>query len=304
MKVIRAGTLGFCMGVRRAVEMALAVSDKVSATTSDKASVYTLGPLIHNPRVLEMLEKRGIVCLNEGEVPNDFSHDKPHEKPALLIRAHGVSPLVEVELTRLGVDIIDATCPHVKVSQQMTRSFAERGYRVFLAGEENHAEIAGLRGYAQTGIAHNRPCLLAANPKEAEAAALELFRQAPEAKTALIGQTTISPEEYRAIGEKIRQYFPSLEIVNSICGATRERQDALRELCGKVDTVIIAGGRESANTRRLLSLALELGKPAWLVEAPEDIPPEVAAYKTVGLSAGASTPDELISEIENVLKAK
>ena len=273
------------MGVRRAVEMVL--------KASEEASVYTLGPLIHNPIVLEMLKKRGIVCLNEGEIPCDAS--------TVLIRAHGISPLVEEELARQGLEIIDATCPHVKVSQQTARSFAKRGYRVFLAGEENHAEIAGLKGYAQAGITQDGLCLLAANPTEAEAAALELFRREPEAKTALIGQTTIRAEEYRAIGEKIRQYFPSLEIVNSICGATRERQEALRELCGKVDALVIVGGSESANTRRLLSLALELGKPAWLVERPEDIPPEIAAYKTVGLSAGASTPDELIDDIEAML---
>ena len=320
MKVIRAGTLGFCMGVRRAVEMAMSVSDTVSATVSDtvsdevsatvsdkaseEASVYTLGPLIHNPRVLEMLKNRGVVCLNEGEVPRNLSRDKPHDKPTVLIRAHGVSPLVEADLAQQGMTVLDATCPNVKVSQQKVRSFAERGYRLFLAGEENHAEIAGLKGYAFAGVSQDGLCLLAANPTEAEAAALELFRREPGAKTVLIGQTTIRAEEYFSIGEKIRQYFPSLEIVNSICGATRERQEALRELCGKVDAVLVAGGSGSANTRRLLSLALELGKPAWLVQAPEDIPPEISAYKTVGLSAGASTPDGLIDEIENALKAK
>jgi 4-hydroxy-3-methylbut-2-enyl diphosphate reductase len=141
------------------------------------------------------------------------------------------------------------------------------------------------------------------NAAEAGLAAAGLARDNRDAKTALIGQTTIESEEYGAIGEEIRRFFPDLEIMNTICGATLERQKALRELCPKVDAVIIAGGRDSANTRRLLSIALELGKPAWLVESADDIPPEIKTYKTVGLSAGASTPESLIDEIEETLKA-
>jgi 4-hydroxy-3-methylbut-2-enyl diphosphate reductase len=142
-----------------------------------------------------------------------------------------------------------------------------------------------------------------AESNEAARAAGELYRDNPGAKTALIGQTTISSEEYRAIGEGIKKFFPALEVVDSICGATRDRQESLRELCGEVDAVIVAGGRLSANTRRLLFIAGEQGKPAWLVETPEDIPAEIAAYNTVGLCAGASTPDETIGTIEKALLA-
>jgi 4-hydroxy-3-methylbut-2-enyl diphosphate reductase len=141
------------------------------------------------------------------------------------------------------------------------------------------------------------------NPEEAESTAGELARIEPGVKTVLIGQTTISSEEYRVIGDTIKKFFPGLEIINTICSATADRQQALRKLCDAVDAVIIAGGRDSANTRRLFSLAGELGKPAWIAESPAELPPGMAAYRTVGLCAGASTPDDLIDKIEEALKA-
>jgi 4-hydroxy-3-methylbut-2-enyl diphosphate reductase len=290
MKIIRAKTLGFCTGVRRAVEMAWQAS-------SGSEPVYTLGSLIHNSRVLESLSERGIICLEENEIPSAM------ENAVVIIRAHGVSPSVQRVLAKQGLTILDATCPHVKISQSRARDFAERGYRIFLAGEENHAEIEGIRGYAEddsTDIV-SPLCFVVSNPVEAGSAAEDLYRREPQARTALIGQTTIRLEEYNAIGELIRQFFPALDVVDSICGATAERQEALRDLCAAVDAVIIVGSRESANTKRLLSLAGELGKPAWLTETPADIPPEISGYETVGISAGASTPDCLIDEVEKAL---
>lgn len=275
------------MGVRRAVETAWRESGQTGA-------VYTVGPLIHNPEVLEALKGQGVKILNDGEFP------PPGGNPSVIIRAHGIPPETEAELARRGCRIIDATCPRVKASQMKARSFAEKGYKVFLAGEKNHGEITGIRGYAEStgGVSS---CVVVGNPNEAEKAAEELFRRESGAKTVLIGQTTISPGEYSAIGEQLKKFFPNIEILETICGATADRQEALRELESRVDAVIVAGGRESSNTRRLLSLALELGKPAWLVEKPEELPPEIRRYNIVGLSAGASTPDSLIVEIENLI---
>ena len=293
MKVIRARVLGFCSGVRRAVDIAQQVSSVAGNSIGNK-HVYTLGPLIHNARVLESLRERGITCLEDGGIP------ALPESSSVIIRAHGVSPAVEQELVRRGITVIDATCPHVKTSQSKAREFAERGCLVFLAGEEKHAEIEGIRGYAEDSLGVSRFCVVS-SPAEAEAAAAELHCREPQAETVLIGQTTMRAEEYRLIGEKIRQFFPSLEIVDSVCGATTERQKALRELCVDVDALVIVGSGESANTKRLLSLAVELGKPAWLAETPADVPQEIGAYKTVGISAGASTPDSLITEVEQAL---
>ena len=298
MIVVRAQVLGFCMGVSRAVETA-------QRESSAGYPVYTFGPLIHNPKVLDDLEKRGVRILEEGDIPPGNS--------TVIIRAHGISPQAESALKKRGVRVLDATCPHVKVSQKKAQAFAENGYAVFLAGGEDHAEIAGIRGYVEAGLPGREPrsadpdaggapaCHVVGNPAEAEKAAGDLFRRDSVARTVLIGQTTISAGEYMAIGERIRRFFPSLEVLDTICGATADRQEALRGLSAKVDALVIAGGRDSANTRRLLSLARELGKPAWLVEDAADLPPEIASFRTVGLSAGASTPGSLVGQIEEAL---
>ena len=301
MRVIRAEVLGFCMGVRRAVEMALRVSEQAEPLQAeylqaDYSAVYTLGPLIHNPGILQMLKEREVICLEEGSDHYEETLRQLPQGSTVIIRAHGVSPLVEKTFTEHGLKVLDATCPHVKASQHKARFFSEKGYRIFLAGEENHAEITGIRGYAE-----GTPYFVIGNPAATELAAAELYRNEPSAKTALIGQTTISSEEYRVIGDEILRYFPKLEIINTICSATAERQKALWELCEKAEALVIAGGRESANTRRLLALAQNLGKPAWLVESAAGLPSEIWNYKTVGLSAGASTPDFLIDEIEEAL---
>jgi 4-hydroxy-3-methylbut-2-enyl diphosphate reductase len=239
---------------------------------------------------MEGLKKRGVEVLDEDKLPENLSGMR------VIIRAHGISPGLEAELLIRGARITDATCPRVKASQLKARDLTESGYKVFLAGEARHREIAGIRGYAPG-------CTVVASPAEAASVAETLFREAPGSRTALIGQTTISPDEYAAIGKAIQAYFPCLEIIGTICKATRDRQDALRELCGEVDVLVIAGGRESANTRRLFAIAKAMGKPALLVETAEEVPPGLAAYAKAGLSAGASTPDEVIRAIEEKIRA-
>jgi 4-hydroxy-3-methylbut-2-enyl diphosphate reductase len=285
IKVIRAQVLGFCMGVRRAVELACGEAKRSAGR------VYTLGPLIHNPQVLDDLQRRGISILNEHSIPEDL------RDVSVIIRAHGVGSKTEAELHRRGATVIDATCPRVKASQLKAAALAEAGYRLFLAGEERHAEIIGIRGYAEAAPF----CAIVGNALEAEKAAAALYRETPDAKTALIGQTTISAEEYQAIGGAIAAFFPRLEIAQTICPATRERQDSLRELADKTDAIIVAGGKESANTRRLLSIAEAAGKVCAIVETPEDIPRDFFGFKTIGLAAGASTPDLVIDAVERAL---
>jgi 4-hydroxy-3-methylbut-2-enyl diphosphate reductase len=187
------------------------------------------------------------------------------------------------------------------------KQLAGSGYHVFLAGERRHGEIIGIQGYVEQGYGERgaacpaSSCTVVAGVEEAEEAARLLRERQGDLPCALLAQTTISPEEYEKIGGAIRNYFPSLMIVNTICGATRDRQEALRELCAGVEAVIIAGGRESANTRRLLAIARNSGVPAWLVETQADLPEEIWNYAVVGLSAGASTPDSIIMDIERAL---
>jgi 4-hydroxy-3-methylbut-2-enyl diphosphate reductase len=283
MRVIRARVLGFCMGVRRAVEMAEA--------ELARRGVRSMGPLIHNPRVLASLRKGGLEILDEGALPPDLGGLR------VILRAHGVSPSLEDELRRRGAALVDATCPRVKKNQLKARSLSEAGFFLFIAGEERHGEVAGLRGYAPGAP-------VVSGPEEAARAAAALARERPGARTALIGQTTIGAGEYGAVGAAIRALFPGLVTVDSICPATRERQEALAELCSRVDAVFVAGGRASSNTRRLLDIARSLGKPARLVESAAEIDAAgLAGCRTLGLGAGASTPDSDIAEIEAALSA-
>jgi len=279
------------MGVRRAVELACNEAER-----SDH--VYTLGPLIHNPQVLEDLKRRGIEILDENALSSpNAALPQPY---TIIIRAHGVGPHTEAALRKRGAAIIDATCPRVKASQLKAAAYAKAGYSLFLAGEETHAEVIGIRDYFTTGI-HEPTCHVVGNAAEAKEAAAALQAQISDAKTALIGQTTISMEEYQAIGNAIARFFPNLEIAQTICAATRERQDSLRELLDMVDALIIVGGKDSANTRRLFAIAEKSGKPCVLVETAADIPPDFynyAATGAIGLSAGASTPDAVIDAIE------
>jgi len=292
MTIIRARVLGFCMGVRRAVELTIEQARKAA---EEGSHLYTLGHLIHNPQVLADLEKRGVITLEQ----NSFEQiqDKGNNR-RVIIRAHGISPETENRLRGTGCGIIDATCPNVKKNQLKTRELSRAGYSLFLAGDHSHAEIEGITGYASSAPF----CKAVINARQARDAACDLYQTNSNAKTALIGQTTISEEEYVNIGNEIKKYFPNLEIINTICAATAERQQALRELLTATDAVIIAGGKESANTRRLLLIAQESGKPCAMIERVEEIPQNFYSFKTVGISAGASTPDSLINEIELALK--
>jgi 4-hydroxy-3-methylbut-2-enyl diphosphate reductase len=182
----------------------------------------------------------------------------------------------------------------VKASQKIVRALAESGFAVFIAGEKNHAEVAGLLGYCPDAI-------VIGSVADAEDAAKKINASA---KCALVAQTTFSAEEYAAIAAALKKYFPDIEIKQTICDATSERQEALRELSGTVDAIVVAGGKGSANTRRLLAIAKECGKTAFLAESAADIhAADFISCKTVGLCAGASTPDETIDEIEKALAA-
>jgi 4-hydroxy-3-methylbut-2-enyl diphosphate reductase len=286
MKVIRSGVLGFCMGVRQAIVLASREADSVKISGG---RVFTLGPLVHNPIALDDLKKQGVEELSK--IPRNIRDS------SFVICAHGIDPRLEEELRNKCARVVDATCPRVKESQLKAKALAEKGYVLFLAGDARHAEIIGILGYAgDAGI-------VVSNASEAEAAAKRLYETDKNAKTALLGQTTFSEDEYLSISEAVKKYFPDLEIVLTICAATGDRQRALRELLKKVDSVIIVGGKESANTRRLLAIALKSGKPCALVETAAEIPPAFNNYETVGLCAGASSPDSVIDEIERELAA-
>ncbi|NLK46151.1 MAG: 4-hydroxy-3-methylbut-2-enyl diphosphate reductase [Treponema sp.] len=284
MKIERAEVLGYCMGVRRAVEIA----EKACKENPDK-KIFTLGPLIHNNSALEIFKKKGINILKEdaGDLKNDFNNS------VVIVRAHGVMPIVIDNLKTKGVSVMDATCPRVLSSQKRAADYAKKGYTVFLAGDKNHGEIVGISGHARS---YGAECIVIEHKDDALA-----VQNVPE-KSVLLSQTTISKSEYDVIADVLKAKNSNIVILNTICPATNERQKALVKLCKNVDGVLIIGGKNSANTKRLLRTAQELCNHAFLIETAKEIPKLFFSLKRVGLTAGASTPDFVIDEVEAALE--
>ena len=296
MKVIRADVLGFCGGVRRAVTAA----EQALAQNTD-GRVYTLGPLIHNPVALNELARRGLHVL----VTSAF--DSLERQDTVLIRAHGVPPSMESDLRARCKAVINATCPLVTQSQKRAAAFAEKGYTIVFAGDKNHGEVVGIQGYAEeAAAAAGKKCefLLIRTADEARSLFADgkpVNADGSERRVVLLSQTTFSIKEWEVICTVMQKKIPGIEICSTICPATHERQDALVRLCGLVDGVIVIGGKNSSNTNRLFTTAQKLSPRAALIETADEIPPEFYQMKTVGISAGASTPDSVIDSVEDRL---
>lgn len=296
MKIIRAKILGFCAGVRRAVLAAEKALDQ-----NNNGQVYTLGPLIHNPVALEKLAKRNLKVLVESRIPLLNSCD------TVIIRAHGVPPETEIAIRQKGVNVINATCPLVTKSQKTAAEYASEGYVIFFAGDKNHGEVVGIEGYAREAARNAGKELhfvLIKDVEELKSSINQLSSSqvlASDSKIVLLSQTTFSIKMFDLLKEELLQSYPASKIISSICPATHERQDSLVELCAQVDGVIVIGGKNSANTNRLFATAEKLCKKAVLIEKPEEIPADFFELKTVGITAGASTPDDTIAAVEQRL---
>lgn len=283
MKVILANVLGYCMGVRRAVENAMSALEMYK-----NKKVYSLGPLIHNKTALDSLAEKGLLILEE----NDIS--KVDNESVVIIRAHGVSPIIMQELSVKKCIIINATCPRVVASQKMSKKYADENYTVILAGDKNHGEVTGIAGYA------GKSFVLVQDNNEA----LTYIKENSCKNAILLSQTTFSPVEFEKISNTLSRKIDNLKIMNTICPATRERQEALLKLCPKVEGILVVGGKNSANTKRLLQTASENCENAILIESADEIPNIFFQMKVVGITAGASTPDNVIQSVEEKLNMK
>ena len=228
MEIILADSLGFCMGVKRAVDMAYRALEK-----SDSQQVVTLGPLIHNQQEIERLSRDGIVVSDENTIP---------ENGAVVIRAHGVAPQAYSLLKARGLKIMDGTCPYVHYSQRKAMELRQEGYTVVIVGDKNHPEIRGILGYI------NDEALVVKSVEEAQI--LPAFE-----RVGTIAQTTISPRKYEAIIAALRENSKEVKVCETICDATEENQKAIRELSNEVDMLYVIGGRHSANSNKLVETA-------------------------------------------------
>ena len=282
MEIIRASVLGFCFGVRRAVELA-----EKSLLENPGKKVYSLGPLIHNETTLKALGNKGLMIIEEDDL------DKLPENSVVIIRAHGVAPNVIKILQSKNCKIVEATCPRVKASQKNVSKYTHNDDYVILTGDKNHGEVKGIAGYAGKNF------VLIQTAEEAKALSIP---DCDNKKVILLSQTTFSPKEFIEIENILKSKIKNLTVMNTICPATNERQEALAELCAQVDGVLVIGGKASANTIRLYQSAKANCKNAAHIQGAEGIPEEFFSMNKVGITAGASTPDSVIDSVEKALK--
>ena len=272
MEVLTAEHMGFCYGVRRAVDMAVTAPEKTGTP------VVTLGPLIHNPQMIERLKAQGI-----GVTDSLTSSGGA----AVLIRSHGVGPDVYDEAVRRQISLLDATCPHVKKAQLAAKAFADRGLQVVVAGERNHPEVKSILEWAG-------PDAVAVEK------ASDITGIVFERTVGIVSQTTLEREVFDEILAALRQFDIESEVNPTICLATEERQKAAMELAGRVDAMVVVGGRNSANTRHLAEVCRKAGAPTYHVETAAELEPEwFFGVKRAGITAGASTPDWIIEEVKH-----
>ena len=278
VEVLIAEHVGFCFGVKRAVKLAEESLKKA------KSNVFTLGPIIHNPQEVNRLKDLGVYPDN-GE---NFE-----EGDTVIIRSHGIPPEKEKELKKKGLNVIDATCPYVKAVHEAVCELTEEGYFVVLVGEKNHPEVIGTLGY-----------LKACNGKGIIVETLDDIKEALKyEKVGIVAQTTQNEQFFKEIVGEIALWVKEVKVINTICNATSLRQESVKKLAPEVDVMIIIGGKNSGNTRRLYHISKELNPKTYHIETAEELKPEwFAKVRRVGISAGASTPDWIIEEVKDKIK--
>lgn len=277
MEVLLADEFGFCFGVERAVEL---VED---ALAEGARPIRSLGPLIHNAQEMERLGAEGVSTI---DLPTEADGNT-----VAVIRAHGVTPDVQNELERRAAKVIDATCPFVTRVQHLAQRAAHEGRDVVVAGNPDHPEMIGVVGYAPQNTFVVR---------DAE----EVAGLPPLRAPLVVSQTTIKLQTFLEVAEAVREKSDTEpQVVNTICSATRDRQDAARALAGEVDVFYVIGGRHSSNSVKLLAVCQEQCKKSYLIETPAEInPADLKGAGRVGVTAGASTPNWLIEQVVTRLR--
>jgi len=282
MEIKIAKTAGFCTGVQRAMNILL------DTARLGKPPIYTFGPLIHNPQVIALLERRGIIALsNPDAVPIG----------TLVIRAHGIPPQTRKILKSKGFKLCDATCPHVAQVQSIVKSHSRKGYHIIIIGDKGHAEVAGILGFAE-GRGTVISCLSEVD------ALLKKMDQIGVDQICVVAQTTQNIEVFHRITKEICGRFPRAKIFNTICASTYKRQEEALNIARQVDAMVIVGGKNSANTVRLANMIRALPKPTFHIEVPIELPSrEMEKFDRIGVTAGASTPNWIIDGVTEKLNS-
>jgi len=274
MKIETAKHSGFCFGVKRAIQI-------VAETAQNNKKTVTLGPIIHNPQMVEFLMKKGLHSVDDIKDITDET---------VIIRSHGITAENYKLLVKRGLNIVDATCPFVKKAQEYAQKLTKDGYQLYILGEKDHPEVEALLSYIDDSA------VVVTNPDVD-------FKNPTQKKVALIAQTTQSEKKFESLAKKLIHVSEELHVVKTICNATILRQETTRNLAQKVDIMIVIGGKNSANTTRLAEIARTEGCNTFHIETEGEL--KEVWFKDVdyvGISAGASTPNWIINSVKEKIK--
>ncbi|MDO4302633.1 MAG: 4-hydroxy-3-methylbut-2-enyl diphosphate reductase [Bacillota bacterium] len=279
MQVILAKSAGFCFGVKRAVE-------KVYEQIDSGRKIYTYGPIIHNEEVVRDLEERGV------KVIEDEKELAGLKEGAVVIRSHGVPRRIYELIDQNGLECIDVTCPFVKRIHNIVEKESGEGRRIVIIGNDGHPEVEGIKGWSHT------PAAVIESVKEAEN-----FETDFSQPLCIVSQTTFNYNKFQELVEIFQKRGYNVTVVNTICNATEERQKEAGEIAAKVDAMIVIGGRHSSNTQKLYEICRGKCAATYFIQTLEDLHlelPKTAAL--VGITAGASTPNNIIEEVQNYVR--
>ena len=273
MKINIAKSAGFCFGVKRAVDTVY--------KESSKKNVYTFGPIIHNDEVVADLERQGVHVINDSE---DF---KSLSEGTIIIRSHGVSKAIYEEILNEGLDLVDATCPFVRKIHKIVERESGDGRVIIIIGNNHHPEVEGIMGWC-----HTHPIVIE-NREQAEGIELDA-----DTKISIVSQTTFNHNKFKYLVEIIRKKGYDITVVNTICNATHVRQVEAQKISSKVDGMIVIGGKNSSNTQKLYDICRNECENTFYVQTVKDLNlHELKSLKSIGITAGASTPKNIIEEV-------
>lgn len=279
MEVILAKSAGFCFGVKRAVET---VYEQIAA----RGPIYTYGPIIHNEEVVKDLEKKGVHVIEDESTLAEI------KEGTVVIRSHGAVRSVCEEIEKRGLTCVDATCPFVKKIHRIVEEKSREGYRIVIIGNREHPEVKGICGWSVT------------QPDVVESAQeAENFTAEKDEKICIVSQTTFNYNKFQELVEIFQKKGYDVIVVNTICNATEERQTEARSIASRVDIMIVIGGTHSSNTRKLYEICKKECENTYFIQTLEDLHLEIPkSAKLVGITAGASTPNNIIEEVQNYVR--
>ena len=279
MNIIIGKTAGFCFGVKNAV-------DNTVEELKDNKQVYCLGELVHNKQVTEELISKGAI----------FIKDIEEARGKAIVRAHGVPVSVYQKAKELQIELKDLTCPKVLAIHKLAIKYSTENYYIFLVGQKTHPETIGTASFC----GENASVIESIDDVEKE---VEEFKKSTLEKVVVLAQTTISLEKFNNIVEEIKKYIENIEVKNSICASTKQRQEETEEISKKVECMIIVGGKHSSNSNKLYEIAKKNCKNVYFVETKDELDIEkIKNAKSIGIMAGASTPQKSVIEIVDIIR--